>query len=82
PGFGMGGPGASGELLIPFDPPFVFSGPPWTGAGNPVSFTLPIPNVPALFGFSAYVQGLMYDPTSAFGVTFGVTGAVELLIGP
>ena len=37
---------------------------------------------PRLFGFSAYVQGLMVDATGAFGVTYGLTGAFELLVGP
>ncbi|MCZ6598749.1 MAG: integrin alpha [Planctomycetota bacterium] len=82
PGFGMAGPGASGEQLIPSGPPLLFTGPPWSGPGSPAPFDLAVPDDPGLLGVSVYAQGLLFDPTAAFGVIFGLTEAAELLVGP
>ena len=82
----MSAPGAVGELLLDLTPfgafPVIQAGPPWSGAGNPTSFPIPIPPFPALFAFRAYVQGLILDPFLTFGIKFGLTDAVELLVGP
>jgi len=80
--FGMsGGPG---ELLISLakaNKIARFTG-TWTGSGTPVEFPINIPADVALTGASFYAQGLILDPTVALGVKFGLTDALESVIGP
>ncbi len=83
-GFGMGGPGATGELLISLllpDPFAVLPGAFWSGAGNLVSIPLAIPASSAFVGASVFAQGLMWDPSPFAAVPFGLTEALELTIG-
>ncbi len=84
-GFGMSAPGAAGELLIsvaPPDPGLVLIGGPWTGAGTPVEFSVPIPDDIVLAGLPAYGQALMHDMSGdPSTVKFGLTDAVEMTIG-
>ena len=75
PGFGLSGPGASGELLIRSLLGRV-SGPAWVA--SPARVGLPIPNDPTLTGLKLYAQGLLVDGTGRIGVT----DASELLVGP
>ena len=82
PGIGMGGLGATGELLVGVTgPSSILTGPSWSGAGVPAAFTLTIPNQVGLVGKTAYLQGAILDPTISGGVLLGVANAVELLIG-
>ena len=84
PGYGMSGAGANGELLIsiaPPDPALALTGPVWTGAGNPAPISVNIPNDPGLIGMEAYGQGLILDPSVAFGVKFGLTEGVVFQVG-
>jgi hypothetical protein len=82
PGFGMSGTGellvslASGALITPFR-----VGSPWAGPGVPAPVGVPIPNDPALLGEQVYAQGLLFDPSAAYGVRYGLTEAVELRLG-
>jgi hypothetical protein len=80
--FGMsGGPG---ELLISLakaNKIARLSG-TWTGSGTPVEFPISIPADVALTGESFFAQGLILDPTVALGVKFGLTDALESVIGP
>jgi plastocyanin len=82
PGFGMGGVGAVGELLIDLAPPnpLVTAGPlPWLGA--PVSFALAIPSLPALVGAEVYLQGLLVDVAPGAPVVFGATSGLRATLG-
>lgn len=85
PGFNMN-PLIAGELLIDISPtsllqPILF-GAPYGGQGSgPAPVSVPIPNDPTLVGFSAYAQGLHFDPTGGFGVRFGLADAVQLRVG-
>lgn len=82
PGFGQGGPGASGELLIdPRSVAFRATGPAWRGAGEPVKFTIPVPAEPALVGTDFYLQGVLVDPTATSGVRLGLTEALHGRVG-
>ena len=85
PNSGMFGPGAPGELLISLAPPTpiapILAGPLWGGAGMPSPINVAVPSDPTLLGVSVFAQGLMLDPTVAFGVKFGLTDAVELRVG-
>ena len=74
PGFGLGLPGAAGELLIGA-PALVEVGPAYTGATAPV--VLQVPNQPSLVGQTVFAQGLLVDPTARFGLT----EAIELVLG-
>ena len=83
--FGMSGPGTSGELLISLaraDRLLSLIGPPWAGAGMPASFTVQIPADVALLGASFFGQGVLVDPSVAFGVKFGLTEALVSVIEP
>ncbi len=84
PGFGMGGAGAAGELLISVTPPpfLVLSGAPWAGPGTPAPIPLPIPVDTTILGASFYAQGLLVDTSPGATVSFGLTDAVELRVGP
>ena len=84
PGFGMGGVGAPGELLIGLAPPpfLVLAGAPWIGPGTPAPIALTIPLDAALLGASVYAQGLLFDTSPGATVAFGLTDAVELQVGP
>jgi hypothetical protein len=84
PDFGMAGPGAAGELLIGLgagDLVSILAGPPWTGPGVPSSITLDVPNDPSLQGLYVYGQGLLFDPSAAQGVKFGLTGGLQFRLG-
>lgn len=84
PNFGMGGAGAPGELLVSLvtpDPFFVVLGPAWTGPGTPSPITLEVPADAALVGLTDFAQALLLDPSSAFGVKFGLTEALAITIG-
>jgi hypothetical protein len=82
PGFGMGGLGAPGEVLLnPASPAFFLAGGPWLGAGTPTTISIGLPNSPALVGQKVFAQGLIIDPVAAQGVTVGLTDAAEILIG-
>jgi hypothetical protein len=85
PGFGMSAPGAPGELLVSLAPPNpvppVGVGGPWVGPGSPVAFNIMIPNNKALHGRTFYAQGLLFDPSVALGIKFGLTDAVAMTIG-
>ena len=48
----------------------------------PAPIAVDIPNDLTLIDRSVYAQGVMVDPTVAFGVKFGLTDAVELRVGP
>ena len=63
PGFGMGGAGAPGELLLGVAPPpfLVVAGAPWAGPGTPAPIALPIPVDATLLGASFFAQGLLFD---------------------
>jgi plastocyanin len=82
PGFGMGGTGAVGELLIDLTPPnpIVTAGPlPWPGA--PVNFALPIPSLPELVGAQVYLQGMLVDVAPGAPVLFGATSGLRATLG-
>ena len=82
PGFGMSG---VGELLISLAPANLLQpilvGPPWAGVGLPSPITLNVPNDPNLVGLHIFAQGLLFDPTVAFGVMFGLTEGLEMVLG-
>ncbi|QDU66932.1 hypothetical protein [Engelhardtia mirabilis] len=81
-GFGMGGPGATGEVLVDTAGPSLFiPGTAWGGAGSPSTVSLAIPDDPVLVGLKAYAQGLIVDPVAAGGVFIGLADAVEITIG-
>ncbi|MEE9126354.1 MAG: endonuclease/exonuclease/phosphatase family protein, partial [Planctomycetota bacterium] len=81
-GFGMSGPGAAGELLIGLSPPvLVVTGSPWSGPGIPALIGIAVPNDLALIGIDVFAQGLLFDASSALGVTFGVTEGIRLSVG-
>ncbi|MEW6073561.1 MAG: M20/M25/M40 family metallo-hydrolase [Planctomycetota bacterium] len=85
PGWGMAGPGAEGELLIGVvspDPVLVLAGPAWTGPGAPATIAVSVPNDPGLAGTYVYGQGLLFDPSAALGVRYGLTEAVLVHIVP
>ena len=60
----------------------ILVGTPWTGPGNFAPVSASIPDNPALIGRKLYMQGVMFDPTVALGVKFGLTDALEVTIGP
>jgi formylglycine-generating enzyme required for sulfatase activity len=78
PGFGLGAPGAPGEVLLSFvaPDPFLTLGPvAWAGAGSPpAEFALVIPLVPALAGATLYLQGALLDLAGppSLGLTNGL----------
>jgi len=83
PGWSMLSPAAPGELLIDVGPPTLplLVGAPWTGPGVPVPIEIPIPDDASLTGITLYFQGLLYDPTFAFGIEFGLAGALAFTVG-
>lgn len=86
PGFGMGGAGAMGELLISLlapDPVAAEFGPPWLGPDAPSVFDVDIPDDLGLIGRPIYLQGLLLDPTvgGGSGTRFGLTEGLELFFG-
>ncbi len=80
PGFGMNGPG---ELLINLAKRVsdIRIGPLWVGPGTPSVMSFGIPNDASLVGVTIYAQGILFDPSAAFGVKFGFTDAIELFVG-
>jgi hypothetical protein len=81
PGFGMGGPGAAGELLVDPQSLLILVGAAWLGPGTPAPVALPIPRLPAIVGASVFAQGIIIDTSPGANVVFGLTDAVELQIG-
>ncbi len=83
-GFGMGGLGASGELLLdPRAPLFRKTmGAPWQGPGQPAAVTFRIPRSVSLLGTSLYLQGRLLDATPGALVPVGLTDGVKLTLGP
>ncbi|MHC4378273.1 MAG: hypothetical protein ACYS26_16855 [Planctomycetota bacterium] len=82
PGLGMGGPGAPGEVLIDLaGESLLFIGGPWAGPGVPEPIQLAIPELPALVGTQAFVQGALVDPVAAGGVGIGLTDGLALTFG-
>ena len=84
PGFGQAGPGATGEILIGLQRPAFFatvSGPPWLGSGSPSSFALTLPPDATLVGLHFYAQGFLLDSSAGASVRFGLTDALDFLIG-
>lgn len=80
PGFPCGFvlPG-TGEMMVNFN--FVQVGSqPWAGPGNPVTYTLNIPNDNNLVGATAYTQGLWIDPQGG-NFPFTLTDGLDLHIG-
>ncbi len=82
PGFGQGGPGASGELLLDLSTVFLrMTGTPWKGTGEPVPFAIEIPSDPSLVGLEFRAQGVLVDMSATYGVRFGLTEALHARIG-
>ena len=78
PGWGMNG--VAGELLVSLssgNPIALPTGGVWAGGLTPVQ--LPFPNSPSLHGSVFYAQGILFDPVGP--IRFGLTEAVELLVG-
>ena len=82
-GKGMGGPGAVGELLVDLSPglflPPLVSGADWDGSG-PAAVPLAIPDDAALIDLEVFVQGVLIDPTAAFGVRIGLTSGLRVTV--
>ncbi|QDV05165.1 Spondin_N [Planctomycetes bacterium Poly30] len=74
PGFGLASPTADGELLVgmPFQRRF---GPAYMG--GPVTHSFDLPSDPSLAGTPLFLQGVFIEP----GVKFGLTDAVEVVLG-
>ncbi|QDU66039.1 endonuclease [Engelhardtia mirabilis] len=72
PGFGMGGPGLPGELLISTLPGQLIQptlvGPAWAGAGSPAPIAIAVPFDCVLAGLVFYVQGALIDPFGPTGI--------------
>jgi PKD repeat protein len=83
-GFGMAGPGASGELLLdPTRPLFrKATGAPWTTPGVPARVSFRIPASTTLLGTSLHLQGRLLDATPGAPVPIALTDGVRLTIGP
>ena len=75
PGFGLGTPGGTGDVLIG-NPFLVLSG--GTFGGSPLDVPVALPNNPALVGLDLFAQGAFADPVS---LLTGLTQAVELNVG-
>lgn len=81
-GFGMGGAGQSGEVLL--DPTqqlansFVGM---WAGGASMLQLGLPIPFDAAFAGVQLFAQGVMVDFTPGAAVPFGLSTGVRLTIG-
>ena len=71
-----------GELLIdPGSSWQLLPAPPWLGPGLPTPVELSIPDFPGLIGLKVYGQGLFVDTSDACGTQYGLTDAVELILG-
>ena len=82
PGFGLGGAGAAGELLL--DPAALGASlllPPWLANGQRPTVAFPIPYAPGLLGLSIYLQGAMVDLAPGAAVPIGLTSAVRWQLG-
>lgn len=83
-GWGMSGPGASGELLVSLLPGQLLSptyGPAIWGGGAAAPLPVSIPNLSFLIGLRLYAQGALFDPVASSGVQIGLTDALSLRIG-
>jgi hypothetical protein len=85
PGWGMGGPGAVGEVLVGLHPggaaPAVTFGGLWVAPGVPAVSLVPMPVATHLVGSSVFVQGVLVDPAPLASVPIGLTNALELTFG-
>jgi hypothetical protein len=84
PGYGMGGAGALGEVLLSLAPPnpiLLLFGAPWTGPGTPATIPLGLPANPSFAGIVVHAQGLMVDLTPGASVFLGVTDGLRLELG-
>ncbi len=81
PSSGMSAPGSSGELAVDLGTLLfpVFTGAPWTGAGNPALFPFPLPNANGLLGMTLHLQGALADPVTG---RFGLTNGLRVRFGP
>jgi len=83
-GWGMSGPGASGELLVSLLPGQLLSptyGPVIWGGGPAAALPVNVPNLSFLIGLRLYAQGALFDPVASGGVQIGLTDALSLRIG-
>jgi len=79
-GWGMGGAGASGELLLATTPePVQLPSHGWNGT-NPIPIVIKLPNVPAFVGQSIFVQGVMLGSAGS-EVEIGLTEALRATLG-
>jgi len=84
PGYGMGGPGSTGELLIDFNPGVLLGrviGPAWGGAGQPAAVSLSIPPNVVYLGLRVYAQAVLVDLHPVAGNRFGFSSGLELVVG-
>lgn len=84
PGYGMGGPGSTGELLIDFNPGALLGrviGPAWSGAGQPAPVSITIPPSTAYLGLRVYTQAVLVDLHPAGGNRFGFSAGLALTVG-
>ncbi|MEM7308352.1 MAG: hypothetical protein AAF682_16855 [Planctomycetota bacterium] len=80
PGWGMGGPGAEGELLLATAPQPVQLGPStWDGV-SPAAVALPLPDDSAFVGVTLYAQGLLIGAAGS-AVDVGLTEALSACLG-
>jgi len=85
-GFGLGAPGAKGELLVSLLPPNPLGtlGPVgWAGGvAPPAPFLFAIPNNPNLVGVDLYFQGTLITPSQGFsGSSLGLTNGLKVTVG-
>jgi hypothetical protein len=80
PGWGMAGPGASGELLLGGVLSKVLGPSPWSSA--PAPFAVPVPAVTPLAGVPIYFQALLFDGSGSAAVPIGLTEAVAARFYP
>jgi hypothetical protein len=83
PGFGLGSPGSSGELLLDVlaPNPFLTLGPSAYpgGTSTGTNFSLSVPPNPSLVGFDIFAQGLL--ATESQGLQLGLTNGLEIALG-
>ncbi len=83
PGWGMSGP--FGELLLSVvapNPLAVLGPAAWSGPGVPAGVPTAFSTNPALVGVPLYYQGLLFDATGGGGIVFGLTEALQVVVGP
>lgn len=81
PNYGMMVPGSDGEILLALSPsPYTFTGTALGGSLIPGIVNLALPNNIGLIGTTIYSQGVIFDASGAFGVTYCVTDGLEFTI--